>query len=65
MLKVDSGIGLPMENVLESTLKWTLGEIIVNSGIESHTPRFSLDPASVLVQCTHVRVPLLPRESLS
>jgi hypothetical protein len=32
--KVDSGIGLPMVHVLEPTL----GEVLVNSGIGSHTP---------------------------
>jgi hypothetical protein len=36
-----------MVNVLESTLKWTLGEVIVNSGTGSHTPCFNLDSASV------------------
>ncbi len=40
--KVDSGIGLAMVNVLVSTK----GEIIVNSGIGSHAPWFSLDSAS-------------------
>ncbi len=30
---VDSGIGLPMVNVLEPTLEWTEGEVIVYSGI--------------------------------
>jgi hypothetical protein len=35
-----------MVNVLESTLEWTEGEVIVNSGIGSHTPCFSLDSAS-------------------
>ncbi len=44
-LKVDSGIGLPMINVLESTLA---SEVIVNYGIGSHTPCFSLDSASGL-----------------
>jgi hypothetical protein len=39
---VDSGIVLSMVNVLESTK----GDVIVNSGIGSHTPRFSLDLAS-------------------
>ncbi len=34
--------------VLESTLEWTLGEVIVNSGIGSHIPCFSLDSASGL-----------------
>ena len=47
MVKVDSDIGLSMENVLESTLEWTLGEVIVDFGIGSHTPRFSLDSASI------------------
>jgi hypothetical protein len=37
---------MPMVNVLESTLKWTKGEVIVNSGIGSHTPCFSLDSAA-------------------
>ncbi len=36
MVQVDSGIGLPMVNELESTLEWTYGEDIVNSGIGSH-----------------------------
>jgi hypothetical protein len=31
--KVDYGIGLSMVNVLETTLEWTYGEVIVNSGI--------------------------------
>jgi hypothetical protein len=44
--KVDSGIGLPMVNELESTLEWIYGEVIVNSGIGSHTPCFSLNSAS-------------------
>jgi hypothetical protein len=35
-----------MVNVL-STLEWTKGEVIVNSGIGSHTPCFSLDSASI------------------
>jgi hypothetical protein len=43
----DSGIGLPMVNALELTLEWTKGEVIVSSGIGSHTPCFSLDSASV------------------
>jgi hypothetical protein len=34
-----------MANVLESTLEWHTGEVIGNSGIGSHTPRFSLDSA--------------------
>jgi hypothetical protein len=29
-----------MVNVLESTLEWTKGEVMVNSGIGSHTPCF-------------------------
>jgi hypothetical protein len=45
-VKVDSGIGLSTVNVLESTLEWTKGEVIVNSGIGSHEPCFSLDSAS-------------------
>jgi hypothetical protein len=32
-----------MINVLESTLEWTLGEVIVNAGIGSHAPSFSVD----------------------
>ncbi len=47
MVTVDSGIGLPTVNVLESTLEWTYGEVRVNSGIGFHTPCFSLDSASV------------------
>jgi hypothetical protein len=35
-----------MVKVLESTLEWTYGEVIVNYGIGSHTPCFSLDLAS-------------------
>jgi hypothetical protein len=36
-----------MVNVLESTLEWTLGELIIDTGIHrSHTPCFSLDSAS-------------------
>jgi hypothetical protein len=35
-----------MVNVLESTQEWKEGEIIVNSGIGSYTPCFSLDSAS-------------------
>jgi hypothetical protein len=35
-----------MINVLESSLAWTLGEVIVNSGIGSHTPCFSSDSVS-------------------
>ncbi len=35
-----------MVNVLKLTLEWTQGEVIVNSGIGSHTPYFSLDSAS-------------------
>jgi hypothetical protein len=31
----------------KSTLEWTQGEVIVNSGMGSHTPCFSLDSASV------------------
>jgi hypothetical protein len=34
-----------MVNVLESTLDWTQGEVIIISGIGSHTPCFSLDSA--------------------
>ncbi len=45
-VKIDSGIGLPMVNVLESTLERTDVEVIVNSGIGFHTPSFSLDSAS-------------------
>ncbi len=44
--KVDSGIGLPMINELESTLGWIYGEVIVNSGIGSNTLCFSLNSAS-------------------
>ncbi len=37
-----------MVKVLESTLEWTQGEVIVNSGIGSHTPcLFFLDSAAV------------------
>jgi hypothetical protein len=36
-----------MVNVLESTLEWTQGEAIFNSGKGSYTPCFSLDSASV------------------
>ncbi len=41
--KVDTGIGLwsTLANVLESTLEYTNGEVIVKSGIGSHTPCFS------------------------
>jgi hypothetical protein len=46
-VKVDSDIGLPMVLLLESTLEWTYGEVIVNSCTGSHTPSFSLDSASV------------------
>ncbi len=46
--KVDSGMGLPMVNVLESTPEWTKGEVIVSSGRGSHTPCFSLDSASAM-----------------
>jgi hypothetical protein len=35
-----------MVNVLESTLEPTEGEVIVNSGIGSYTPCFSLNSAS-------------------
>jgi hypothetical protein len=42
---IKSGTGLPTGNVFESTLEWTYGEVIVNSGIGSHTPCFSLDSA--------------------
>jgi hypothetical protein len=45
-IKAGSGIGLPMVNELESTLGWIYGEVIVNSGIGSHTPCFSLNSAS-------------------
>jgi hypothetical protein len=42
--KVDSGIGLPMVNVLESTLEcMDIRRGIVNFGIGSHTPCVSLD----------------------
>ncbi len=58
--KVDSGIGLPMVNVLESTLEWTSGEVIGNSGIGSHTPCFSLDSASDL-ESEHGVWPILCR----
>jgi hypothetical protein len=37
-----------MVNVLESTLESTSGEIIVSSGVGSHTPCFSLNSASNL-----------------
>ncbi len=37
-VKVDSGVGLPIVNVLESILEWTYVEIIINSGMGSHTP---------------------------
>jgi hypothetical protein len=54
--KVDSSIGLRstlacsvFHNVLESTLEWTYCEVIFNSGIVSHTPFFSLDLASAIV----------------
>jgi hypothetical protein len=40
-----------MVNVLESTLESTKGEVIVvNIGIESHAPYFSLDSASECLQ---------------
>jgi hypothetical protein len=39
-------IGLPMVNVLESTLESAKGEVIVSSGIGPPTPCFSLDSAS-------------------
>jgi hypothetical protein len=46
-VKVDSGIGLPMVSMSESTLDWTSGEVIVNSCIGSYvsvyvgfSPRF-------------------------
>jgi hypothetical protein len=48
--KVDSGIGLSMVNVLEPTVEWTYGEVIIDSGIGSHTKRFSLDSASDVLQ---------------
>jgi hypothetical protein len=51
--KVDSGIGLTMVNVLYSTLEWTKGEVIVNSGIGSHTTCFSLGSASVYKYSTY------------
>jgi hypothetical protein len=35
-----------MLHVLESTLEWTYGEVIDNSGIGSHSPCFNLDSAS-------------------
>ncbi len=45
MVKVDSGIRLPLVNVLEPTLGSTEGEVIVNPGIGSHTklPMFLLE----------------------
>jgi hypothetical protein len=46
MVEIDSGIGLPVVNVLESTHEWTQGEVIVNSGIGFQRPCFSLDSAS-------------------
>ncbi len=49
--KVDSGIGLAMVNVLESTLEGTKCAAIVNSDIGSYTPCFSLDNDSVYVVC--------------
>ncbi len=50
--KVDTGIGLwsTLVNVLESTLEWKNGEVIVRSGIGSHTRCFSKESASLL--CT-------------
>jgi hypothetical protein len=45
-IKAESGIVLPMVNVLESTLEWTQGEVIVNSDIGSHALCLSLDSAS-------------------
>ncbi len=47
--KVDYGIGLSMVNMLEPTLKWTYGEVIVNSGIGSHTPCVLLIRLSTLI----------------
>jgi len=44
--KVDSGKGLSIVDVLESTLEWTYGEVIVNSSIGSHIPCFSLHTVS-------------------
>ncbi len=44
--KVDSGKGLSIVDVLESTLEWTYGEVIVNSSIGSQIPCFSLDTVS-------------------
>jgi hypothetical protein len=32
-----------MINVMELTVDWTKGEVIVGSGIGSHSPCFSLD----------------------
>jgi hypothetical protein len=58
LLQVDSGMGLPMVNMLESTLEWTKGEVIVSSGRGSHTPCFSLDSASAI--CTRKRGGGLP-----
>ncbi len=37
-VKVDCSIGLPMVHKLESTLKSTNGEVILNSGTGSHKP---------------------------
>ncbi len=45
-----------MVNVLESTLEWIKGEVVVNSGIGSlmYTTCFSLDSASV--SRSHLRI---------
>jgi hypothetical protein len=41
-------VGMPMVNVLESTLEWTSGEVIVNSGTGPIHKVFTLDSASVV-----------------
>ncbi len=48
-----------MVNVLESTLEWAQGEVIVNSCIGFHTPSFSLDSASVLCVWQLIELELL------
>jgi hypothetical protein len=45
-----------MVNVLESTLASTYGEVIVNYGIGSFTPGFSLDSASALLLPSNIEI---------
>jgi hypothetical protein len=44
-----------MVNVFGSTPEWTLDDVIVNSGVGSHTACFSLDSASGLHDAAIVR----------